>query len=92
MSTVARSTHETSEHLHTVKLKENFPFVSKIQEAEKFFGVTLPSKTTKDGRPFQTEENLDSEVVFRSKLPQALQNIEVDLTGKFEENSFVSKL
>jgi hypothetical protein len=78
LSTVARSTHNTSEHLKTVKLKENFPFVSKIQEAETFFGITLPSKTKKDGSPFTAPpDNADSEVVLRGKLPSALREIEV---------------
>ena len=84
LSTVARSTHNTSEHLKTEKLKENFPFVSKIQEAETFFGITLPFKTRKDGSPFTTPpENADSEVVLRGKLPSALREIEIDLTGLF---------
>ncbi len=44
LSTVARSTRTSFEHCKTLKLKQNYPFVSKIREASDFFGIKLPFK------------------------------------------------
>ncbi len=74
LSTVARSTHNTSQQWKTLKLKENFPLISKVRQAADFFGVKMPFKHAQPKNVFFQKNTITGQILMLN-LKANLQKI-----------------